>query len=55
MNMRVHKSGCDILPCRVNDLRVITDAVICVTDQGDTSLCDRHIDPFLDLSCTDIH
>ena len=45
----------DVLPLRIDDLRVLADAVVCPAEVGDAALGDGHVHVLLDLGRAHVH
>ena len=54
VDMPVHKAGRDVLAARVDDLRLLPDAVRRVAHERDAALGDRDVDALLDLRRADV-
>ena len=54
MDVPVHKAGRNVLPRRVDDLRVRTDAVRRVAHERDAPLCDGDVDALLNFRRADV-
>ena len=55
MDVPVEEPWRDVLPLRVDDLRVLADAVVGLPEVGDAALGDGHVHVLLDLGRAHVH
>lgn len=55
MDVPVEEPWRDVLPLRIDDLRVLADAVVCPAEVGDAALGDGHVHVLLDLGRAHVH